>query len=133
MLRYSEGCNLKRALGLVTVILLLGVGILAADKNAADYPLTAHILGTSKQHTRGGTTSAYNTQTGAWSNGTYSGSTRRETELRIGNLIYGVNRVCKEVEVGKDYPAKTDKRKIHLLLPDGKTCDATIESTREAQ
>lgn len=125
--------QLKMALGLVTVILLLSLGTAASDKNAADYPLTAHILGTSKQHTRGGTTSTYDTQTGAWSHGTYSGSTQRETELRIGNLVYAVNRVCKEVEVGKDYPAKTDKKKIHLLLPDGKTCDATIESTHEAQ
>jgi hypothetical protein len=124
---------LKRALGLVSVIVSLSLGIAASDKNAADYPLTAHILGTSKQHTKGGITSTYNTQTGAWSHGTYSGSTQRETELRIGNLVYAMDRVCKEVEVGKDYPAKTDKRKIHLLLPDGKTCDAVIENTHEAQ
>ena len=123
---------MKTALGLL-IILLLAPRMSASDKNPADYPLTAHILGTSKQHTRGGTTSSYNAQTGAWSNGTYSGSTHRETEMRIGTLVYAVNRVCKEVEVGKDYPAKTDKKKIHLLLPDGKTCDAFIESTHEAQ
>ncbi len=124
---------MKKALDIVIVTLSLSLGTAASDKNPADYSLTAHILGTSKQHTRGGTTSTFNSQTGAWSHGTYSGSTQRETELRIGNLVYAVNRVCKEIEVGKDYPAKTDKKKIHLLLPDGKTCDAFIESTHEAQ
>jgi hypothetical protein len=90
-------------------------------------------MGTSTHHTAGGKTSSYNAQTGEWSHGRYSGSTQQETELRIGNMMYTVDKICKEVEVGKDYPAQMDKKKIHLLLPDGKTCDARIESTHEAQ
>lgn len=120
-------------LALLAIFVTLNIGALASDKNPADYPLTAHILGISKHRRRGGATSTYNAQTGAWSHGTYSGATERQTELRIGNLLYTVNRVCKEVEVGKDYPAGTDKKKIHLLLPNGKTCDSTIEDTHEAQ
>jgi len=125
---------IRATLVTVTVLMMVGVASSTSDKNAADYPLTAHILGTATHHAQGGTTSSYNAQTGAWSHGRYSGSTQWETELRIGNLIYLVNRICKKVEVGKDYPAKADKKKnIHLLLPDGKTCDATIISTHEEQ
>lgn len=122
---------MKRALSLAAIFLSLGLGASASDKG--DYPMTAHILGASKHRTRGGTTSSYNYQTGQWTYGTYSGSTQRETELHVGNLVYVVARVCKQVEVGKDYPARVDKKKIHLLLPDGKTCTATIESIHEAQ
>lgn len=124
---------MERALSFLTILIAFAFGASASDKNPADYPLTAHILGTSKHRNRGGTTSTYNAQTGAWSHGSYSGSTERHTELRIGDMTYAVGKTCKEVEVGKDYPARTDKKRIHLLLPDGKTCDAIIEDTHETQ
>jgi hypothetical protein len=106
-------------------------GIFASDKNPADYALTAHVLGVSKHRTAGGITSAYDYKTGSWTYGSYSGSSSLQTELRIGNMTYLVNRICKEVEVGRDYPASRDKKKVHLLLPDGKTCDSTIEEIHE--
>jgi hypothetical protein len=124
---------MKGTLSFLTMLIAFTFGASASDKNPTDYPLTAHILGTSKHRNKGGTTSTYDAQTGAWSHGSYSGATERHTELRIGNMIYAVSKICKEVEVGKDYPARTDKKKVHLLLPDGKTCDATIEDTHETQ
>ena len=124
---------MRRVLAWFGPLLLLGFTVWASDRNPADFPETAHILGISKRHTRGGTTSSYDYETGKWTHGHYSGSTQRETEMRIGNMIYQVNKVCKEVEVGKDYPAKNDKKKIHLLLPNNKTCDAAIEEVHEAQ
>ncbi len=124
---------MKKILVFVAVSLWLPLGASTSDKTAADYPLTAHILGTSTHHTRGGTTSSYDAQTGQWSHGSYSGSRQRETELRIDKLVYTVSKVCKDVEVGKDYPARAEKKKIHLLMPDGKTCVALIESTHEVQ
>ncbi len=121
--------------GLVVAFsLFISVGVgLASDKNPADYTQNAHVLGTAKHHTPGGTTSTYNSQTGQWSHGSYSGATQQETELRIGNMVYTVRGICKQVEVGHDYPAKVEKNKIHLLLSDNKTCDARIESAHEAE
>jgi hypothetical protein len=124
---------MKRALSFLATLMAFAFSASASDKNPADYPLTAHIVGTSKHRNKGGMTSTYNSQTGAWSHGSYSGSTERHTELRIGEMTYAVGKICKEIEVGKDYPARTDKKKVHLLLPDGKSCDATIEDTRETQ
>lgn len=122
---------MKIMLNFLTFLMVFALGASASDKNPADYPLTAHVLGTSKHRTKGGTTSSYDYKTGSWTNGSYSGSIARQTELRVGNMTYVVSKICKEVEVGKDYPASTDKKKVHLLLPDGKTCDATIEETHE--
>ena len=122
---------MKIMLNFLTLLMVFALGASASDKSSADYPLTAHVLGTSKHHSKGGTSSTYDYKTGSWSNGSYSGSTTLQTELRIGNMTYLVNRICKEVEVGKDYPASTDKKKIHLLLPDGKICNATIEEIHE--
>ncbi|HEX8817166.1 MAG TPA: hypothetical protein VF753_16835 [Terriglobales bacterium] len=115
-----------------TVLAALG-SLSASDKNPADYTLSAHILGTARHRSPGGITSVYNPQTATWSHGTYSGSTQHETDLRIDKMIYSVARICKKVEVGKDYPAKVDKKKIHLLLPDGKTCDGIIEGIHEME
>jgi hypothetical protein len=122
-----------RTSALTLSLLLLVLGAVASDKNPADYTLTAHILGTAKHHNKGRQVSTYNAQTGNWSYGTAQGSTERQTELRIANMIYVVDRICKEAEVGKDYPAMLDKKRIHLLLPDGKTCDARIDAAHEAQ
>lgn len=123
---------MRNGFGTVVMWSLLSMCVFASDKNPADYPLTAHILGTAQVNTGGGRTSSYNAQTGQWSHGRYSGSSHQETELRIGNIVYTMRRACKEVEVGKDYPAKIDKRNIHVLRPDGKTCDGYIISTHEA-
>jgi hypothetical protein len=125
----------KLFVGLVAVFSLgMNAGMaLSSDKNPTDYTQTAHVLGTAKHHTPGGTTSTYNSQTGQWSHGSYSSATQRETELRIGNMVYVVRGICKQIEVGKDYPAMVEKNKIHLLLSDTKTCDARIESTHEAE
>ncbi len=115
------------------VLLLLPSCAFASHNDRSDFSVTAHVVGTARQRTRGGTTSSYNAQTGQWEYGTYSGSVQRQTELRVGNLVYVVNRVCKGVEVGADYPAKVDKKTVHLLLHNGKTCDAKIEATHEVE
>jgi hypothetical protein len=50
-----------------------------------------------------------------------------------GRVQFEFEPICKQAEVGHDYPAKVEKNKIHLLLSDSKTCDARIESTHEAE
>jgi hypothetical protein len=115
-----------------TILLLVG-GALSSDKKETDFPLSAHILGTARHRGAAGTTSVYNSQTGQWSYGTYEGASTRETELQIDKMVYTVREICKEIEVGKDYPASIDNRRIHLLLPDGKTCNRRIEGTHETE
>ena len=115
----------KSFVGLVVAfsVFIIGMG-LASDKNPADYTQNAHVLGAAKHQTPEGTTSGY---------GSSPAVTEREMELRIGNVVYIVRGICKQIEVGHDYPAKVEKNKIHFLLSDNKTCDARIESTHEAE
>jgi len=95
-------------------LMLVGIAGAAPDKNPSDYPLAAHLV------------SAVFTHTTAPSN-------KRTTEMRIGNLIYVTDDICKWAEVGKDYPARLDGKKIHLLIGQEKVCSYRVVGTREAQ
>jgi hypothetical protein len=83
------------------------------DLNPADYPITAHV------------NSAIFTHTTAPSNS-------RVTELRIGNLIYVSDTICKEAKVGTDYPARINGRWLYLLAGARNVCRYGIDGTKDA-
>lgn len=112
---------------IVVVFLLISVAAGSAkakDTNPADYPDRAHIISAVRHHAR---IRSYDPTSARWS---YGASNNRTTEIQIGNLVYITDGVCKEAEVGGDYPAKLDKKKIDLLAGD-KVCHYRIEGARE--
>jgi hypothetical protein len=111
---------MKRTLSFLIALLAMSL-CASAGKNPTDYPLTAHVLGTSKVPVGVGLNST---------GGLIMTPETTSTELRIGNMVYAIGKTCKNVEIGKDYPARVDK-KVHLLLPGGKTCNAGITGTHE--
>jgi hypothetical protein len=102
----------------------------------ATQQLTGHVL-SAETHMSHHTTSVYNSTTGQYGYG--SGiSVQRETEIQVGNLVYGCQRIHKEVQVAKDYPVtiETDKhgvaKKLRLTVGE-KTYTYRITGTREAK
>ena len=112
-----------------TVVVFLLISVAAGwakskDTNPADYPDRAHIISAVRHHAR---TSSYDPTSARWS---YGASNSRTTEIQIGNLVYITDGVCKQAEVGSDYPARLQRKKIDLLAG-GKVCHYRIEGARE--
>jgi hypothetical protein len=74
----------------------------------ATQQLTGHIRSAAKHKSHHATT--LYSSAGESSNGGGI-SVQRDTEIQIGNLVYGASQIHNEVQVGKDYPAEieTDK------------------------
>jgi len=113
--------------------LLFAVPVVA--QQAAQQQLTGHILSAEKHRSHHATT-VYSS-TGESSNGGGI-SVQRETEIQIGNLVYGASQIHNEVQVGKDYPVEieTDKhgaaKKLEVIVG-GKKYTYRITGTREAK
>ena len=113
--------------------LLFAVPVVA--QQAAQQQPTGHILSAEKHRSHHATT-VYSS-TGESSNGGGI-SVQRETEIQIGNLVYGASQIHNEVQVGKDYPVEieTDKhgaaKKLDVIVG-GKKYTYRITGTREAK
>ena len=93
--------------------------MLASTALAGDFPLKAHVVGKSK-------TDISTLGAAGWQLGN-----AEHIDLQVGDRVYTIERMC-GVEVGKDYPARFDDKKIHIGLPNGRTCTARICGVREA-
>lgn len=97
--------------------------------------LTGHILSAGKHRSRNATT--IYSSTGESSNGGGI-SLQRETDIQIGNVVYGAPQIHKEVQVGKDYPVEieTDKqgnvKKLDVIVGE-KKYTYRIMGTREVK
>jgi hypothetical protein len=98
-------------------------------------PLTGHILSAEKHRSHHATT--IYSSTGESSNGAGI-SVQRDTEIQIGNVVYGASQIHNEVQVGKDYPVEieTDKRgtakKLDVIVG-GKKYTYRITGMREVK
>jgi len=86
--------------------LLFAVPVVA--QQAAQQQLTGHILRAEKHRSHNAAT--IYSSTGESSNGGGI-SVQRETEIQIGNVVYGASQIHKEVQVGKDYPVEIESDK----------------------
>jgi hypothetical protein len=113
--------------------LLFAVPVVA--QQAAQRQLTGHILSAEKHRSHHATT--IYSSTGESSNGGGI-SVQRDTEIQVGNVVYGASQIHKEVQVGKDYPIEieTDKhgtaKKLDVIV-DGKKYTYRIAGIREAK
>jgi hypothetical protein len=116
--------------------LLLATVVVAQQAAQQAAQLTGHVL-SAETHKSHHSTSVYNPSTGQ---NTYGGGTsvQRDTEIRVGNLIYESSQIHKEVQVGKEYPVtiETDKhgsvKKLALTVGE-KTYSYKVTGTREAK
>jgi hypothetical protein len=115
--------------------LLLAVPAVAQLVAQPTRQLTGHILSAAKHRSHHATT--IYSSTGESSNGAGI-SVQRETEIQIGNVVYGASQIHNEVQVGKDYPVEieTDKhgnaKKLDVIV-DGKKYTYRISGIREAK
>jgi hypothetical protein len=113
--------------------LLFAVPVVAQQAAQPAQQLTGHILSAEKHRSRNATT--IYSSTGESSNGGGI-SVQRETDIQIGNVVYGAPQIHKEVQVGKDYPLEieTDKqgnvKKLGVIVGD-KKYTYRIMGTRE--
>jgi hypothetical protein len=97
--------------------------------------LTGHILSAAKHRSHNATT--IYSSTGESSNGG-GFSVQRETDIQIGNVVYGSYQIHNEVQVGKDYPVEieTDKhgnvKKLDVIVGE-KKYTYRIMGTREVK
>jgi hypothetical protein len=100
----------------IAAVLLLSGLALAKDKNPVDYPLTAHVL----------------SATGAADSNPLEKTNPFTVRFQIGNLVYTCGWKClKHVQVGSDVHARLEKRKLHILTDDGRSCATHVESVIE--
>lgn len=120
---------MKNTIAAVILAALLLASASAKDKNInpADFPEKGHVVSALHTHHP---TSSYDSQNGHYSFGEDSS---RTTEIQIGSLVYITRRMCKEAQVGFDYPAKHEKNQIELLVRDNKVCSYRVEGEREAK
>ena len=116
--------------------LLCAVPVMAQQATQpATQQLTGHILSAEKHRSHHATT--IYSSTGESSNGGGI-SVQRDTEIQIGNLVYGASQIHNEVQVGKDYPVEieTDKhgtaKKLDVIVG-GKKYTYRITGTREVK
>jgi hypothetical protein len=115
--------------------LLFALPVVAQQAAQPAQQLTGHILSAEKPRSHHATT-VYSS-TGQSSNGG-GFSVQRETEMQIGNLVYGASQIHNEVQVGRDYPVEieTDKhgtaKKLDVIVS-GKKYTYRITGTREVK
>jgi hypothetical protein len=115
------------------VVALLFAVPLVAQQPA--HQLTGHILSAEKHRSHHAAT--IYSSTGESSNGGGI-SVQRETEIQIGNLVYGASQIHHDVQVGKDYPVEieTDKhgtaKKLDVIVGE-KKYTYRITGIREAK
>jgi hypothetical protein len=51
--------------------------------------------------------------------------------IAIGDKLYTVHRPCRTAEVGRDYPARLDGRRLELLIGQNKVCKYNISGVAE--
>ena len=113
--------------------LLFAVPVVA--QQAVQQQLTGHILSAEKHRSHHATT--IYSSTGESSNGGGI-SVQRDTQIQIGNVVYGTSQIHKEVQVGKDYPVEieTDKhstaKKLDVIVGE-KKYTYRITGIREAK
>lgn len=118
---------------LFVATLLFAVPVVA--QQPAQQQLTGHILSAARHRSHNATT--IYSSAGESSNGAGI-SVQRETEIQIGNVVYGAPQIHKEVQVGKDYPVEieTDKqgnvKKLDVIVG-GKKYTYRIMGTREVK
>jgi hypothetical protein len=110
--------------------LLLAVPVVAQQAAQPAHQLTGHILSAEKHRSHHATT--IYSSTGESSNGGGI-SVQRDTEIQVGNLVYGASQIHNEVQVGKDYPVEieTDKhgnaKKLDVIVGEKKyTYSSTV-------
>lgn len=92
----------------VVAILVFGVASLASAQT-----LTGHVVSETRTRAGGaGTVSTYNPSTGQWSYGTANPAWRVETDIRVGNIMYLLRGIDKNLAVGKDYTVAIEKGRL---------------------
>ncbi|SRR5216684_1670471 len=138
-----EASNMKAYTLIAAVLLTVPVGAQQAAQQPAQPvaqpavpPQTGHVL-SAETHRSHHTTSVYNSSTGQYSHGGGT-SVERDTEIKVGNLVYESSQIHKEVQVGKDYPVtiEADKHgnaKKLMLVVGEKSYTYRITGTREVK
>jgi hypothetical protein len=103
----------------ITILLSLSVVAYAADKDVANYPLTAHVIGSIAGRGHGGSLTARTC--------TY--------ELRVGDMTYITQQRSlhcdAEVSAGDDFSVQIQKKKLTLLKKNGKEMTLDVIGTSE--
>lgn len=97
------------------------VSVAAKDKNAADYPKTAHVVSRgrgSEDFTVGGKLEA---------------AVPTVVKFQIGNVLYITRDMycLRNVQVGTDVPARVDGQWLHVLVDSKHDCRTSIASVYE--
>lgn len=128
----KTGGSMKHVIiGILMLVILTVLLVMCAPAGAQDSP-TARVLSEQRTCGGGGHFQTYDPKTYTWSYGNSSGSCEYLTEVQIGNEIYTLLRIHKEVIIGQTYPTIPMKKRIALVV-NGKVIKYRIEGVRAAQ
>jgi hypothetical protein len=110
---------------------LLVAALLLATLPATAQSLTGHVVSVQNKHSAG-VVSTYNSNAGQWNHGVVAAH-HRETDIRVGNIVYSLVGIDKHIQVGKDYPVRVEKDRMWITIENGKEKKFRIEGQAESK